>query len=297
LFHASEVVLHNNTNTGYWMIINGRVYDVSEFAHIHPGGIKIIQSYAGMDASMAYKKIQHDLNPEVDSLLSIYQLGAVRRLDFGSVGGVAITPKGLRFVSLTELYELWIRALYAVVEMENALLNDYSISHEQVTYNEKRGEPQSSLYRTQMLLQTHERFLKDYLSSITGTLLDNLWATTSGLCSTRQDYRWMKYQIAEIESKPESEQARTLGIDTLKSLKTSSPDQHPTFEAIANQLAEADKFFINKIKLELRRGLQIFEAFEKKTLIRAPEQLLEITQSLGQVLNEYYAHFDSIKSE
>ena len=39
------------------MIINGRVYDVTEFAHLHPGGLKIIQSYAGMDATKAYRMV------------------------------------------------------------------------------------------------------------------------------------------------------------------------------------------------------------------------------------------------
>ncbi|MGI8758910.1 MAG: cytochrome b5-like heme/steroid binding domain-containing protein [Acidimicrobiales bacterium] len=38
---------HNNNEQGWWMTINGRVYDVSEFSHMHPGGRKIIRSYAG----------------------------------------------------------------------------------------------------------------------------------------------------------------------------------------------------------------------------------------------------------
>jgi len=32
------------------------------------------------------KKVQHDVNPEVDSLLGMFEIGAVRRLDFGSAG-------------------------------------------------------------------------------------------------------------------------------------------------------------------------------------------------------------------
>ena len=30
-----------------------------------PAGLKIIQSYAGMDAAIAYRRVQHDVNPEV----------------------------------------------------------------------------------------------------------------------------------------------------------------------------------------------------------------------------------------
>jgi cytochrome b involved in lipid metabolism len=158
VYPASEVVLHNNPEDGHWFIINGRVYDLSEFAHLHAGGLKIIQSYAGMDATISYKKVQHDVNPEVDSLLGMYQLGAVRRLNFGAQGGVAITSRGLQFVSLAQLYETWVRFLYVVVEMENALINDYSIRDEQVTHDEKRGEVHPSLYRTQLFCKRTNAF-------------------------------------------------------------------------------------------------------------------------------------------
>ena len=36
LIYASEVVLHNSPESGYWMVINGRVYDVTDFARMHP---------------------------------------------------------------------------------------------------------------------------------------------------------------------------------------------------------------------------------------------------------------------
>ncbi len=62
-FDTSEVVLHNNDEHGYWMVISGRVYDLSEFAHLHPGGMKIVHEYTGMDATEAYQKILHDVNP------------------------------------------------------------------------------------------------------------------------------------------------------------------------------------------------------------------------------------------
>jgi len=289
LYPASEVVLHNNPTDGYWFVVNGRVYDVSEFAHLHPGGLKIIQSYAGMDATVAYKKVLHDLNPEVDSLLGMYQQGAVRRLNFGSTGGTAITPRGLQFVSQTELYETWVRSMYAVVEMENALLNDYSIREEQVTYDETRGAPHPSLYRTQLLLQTHERFLRDYLTKVSGSALEYLWSLTSGLCSNHQDYRWMQQQIASIEASPAAQTAHTLGLQTLNRLSTSAPQDLTEFEQLTDTFAEADRLFLSQMKLGLRRGVQVFEQFERQTIFQGNHALLEAAQSLPQVLADYYA--------
>ena len=94
------------------MIISGRVYDLTEFAHLHPGGLKIIRSYAGMDATDAYQKVLHDVNPEVDAMLGMYEIGAVRRLDFGRAWSVAIASKGLQFVTLKDVYRAWIQLLY-----------------------------------------------------------------------------------------------------------------------------------------------------------------------------------------
>src|SRR5258706_15470500 len=82
-YDASEIGLHNDDEHGYWMIIDGRLYDVTEFAQLHPGGVKIIREYAGMDATQPYQKILHHVNPEVNSMLGMYEIGKVRRLNFG----------------------------------------------------------------------------------------------------------------------------------------------------------------------------------------------------------------------
>lgn len=287
-YPASEVVVRNSPEDGHWLIINGRVYDVSEFAHMHAGGLKIIQSYAGMDATVSYKKVQHDINPEVDSLLGMYQLGAVRRLRFGTEGGIAITPNGLQFITLTQLYEVWVRFLYAAVEMENALLNDYSIRAEQVTYDERRGEPRSSLYRTQLLLQAHERFLRDYLSKVSGVALEELWALTSGLCSDQQDYKWMHRQITEIESSASVRTARALGVRALERLSSAPSDELDGFQTLTDQLCDSDREFLRQMKLGLRGGLQVFERYERQTVSQGRIELLYAIQSLPQVLERYY---------
>lgn len=294
LYPASEIVLHNNPQDGYWMVINGRVYDVSAFAHQHPGGLKIIQSYAGMDATVAYRRAQHDVNPEVDSLTGMFEIGAVRRLNFGPVWGLAVSPKGLRFISLEDLYGAWIRFLYAVVEMENALLNDYSLRAEQVTYDERRGAPRPSPYRTQLLLQTHERFLRDYVSKSTGATLDHLWAITGGLCSEHHDYRWARQQVDQLEASPAARLARALGPRLLEKLSASA-SRPVDVQALLTQLeprladlAEIDLRFLSDLKHALRRGVQVFELHERHTLTHSRQLLLEIVQSLPQALGDYY---------
>ncbi|KAJ3760979.1 FMN-dependent dehydrogenase-domain-containing protein [Lentinula raphanica] len=51
-----EVSKHNNSKS-CWVIINKRVYDVTDFLQEHPGGSSIILKYAGRDATSAYEPI------------------------------------------------------------------------------------------------------------------------------------------------------------------------------------------------------------------------------------------------
>ncbi|KAL6302198.1 FMN-dependent dehydrogenase-domain-containing protein [Sparassis latifolia] len=52
----AEVAKHN-ARSSCWVIINNKVYDVTEFLPAHPGGSKIILKYAGRDATAAYEPI------------------------------------------------------------------------------------------------------------------------------------------------------------------------------------------------------------------------------------------------
>ncbi|CAD5124890.1 DgyrCDS13142 [Dimorphilus gyrociliatus] len=55
-----EEVQKHNTKKDRWIIIDGSVYDVTNFAKRHPGGEKIIQGYAGQDATDAWTAFHID---------------------------------------------------------------------------------------------------------------------------------------------------------------------------------------------------------------------------------------------
>jgi L-lactate dehydrogenase (cytochrome) len=53
---GDEVAKHSNKDD-CWVIVHGKVYDVTEFLPEHPGGMNIILKYAGKDATEEYEPI------------------------------------------------------------------------------------------------------------------------------------------------------------------------------------------------------------------------------------------------
>ncbi|CAA22444.1 Cytochrome b5 [Schizosaccharomyces pombe] len=74
-FEPEEIVEHNNSKDMY-MVINGKVYDVSNFADDHPGGLDIMLDYAGQDATKAYQDIGHSI--AADELLEEMYIGDLK---------------------------------------------------------------------------------------------------------------------------------------------------------------------------------------------------------------------------
>lgn len=56
-FFSVEEVMKHNTLQDCWISIYGKIYDVSKFLELHPGGASRIFKYAGNDASVAFRQM------------------------------------------------------------------------------------------------------------------------------------------------------------------------------------------------------------------------------------------------
>jgi cytochrome b involved in lipid metabolism len=289
---ASELVLHNDGEHDAWVAISGRVYDLTEFLYTHPGGAKALRAYLGMDATRAYRQVLHHIRPEVDALLAMYSIGAVRRLDFGAAWTVVAGESGLRFMLLADAYKTWVRLLYLVVEMENALQLDFGIQHSVTTGQEPAAG--YSPYTLQLVLEVHQRFVANYLRGLSGSPLQELWTIACGLGGQDEDLDWMRELLDTIL---QSEAARAADRETAALVVSVQGDMDAeSFAhgvAAVRMLEEADLTFLRELKLALRDGVRIFETYERDTAIHGGVGLLDVCRRLVNLYASFFPQYTS----
>ncbi|PHH82196.1 hypothetical protein CDD82_6754 [Ophiocordyceps australis] len=57
--HSVKEVSQHSTGDDAWMVIHGKVYDVTKYLHDHPGGPEVLAESAGTDASEAFDNVGH----------------------------------------------------------------------------------------------------------------------------------------------------------------------------------------------------------------------------------------------
>ena len=73
-FTVEDVSAHS-TRDDLWVIIHGKVYNVTEYAKDHPGGVDVLRDVAGKDASSDYDEVGH--SEDADEILASYLVGTV----------------------------------------------------------------------------------------------------------------------------------------------------------------------------------------------------------------------------
>lgn len=293
-YDISQLVLHNTSVNGYWIVVSGKVYDITEFLYQHVGGERIIMHYAGMDATSAYQGVLHHTNSEVDAMLGMYELGNMRRLQFNDAWGVILSPDGLKFMLLEDLFTAWVRYIYLVIGMENALESDYDFARLSSTAGE---DPQElSPFKSQFLLEAHRRFLVSYLDGLIDEDLQTLWAMTTGFCAKDQDIRWLQTESEALKAREAYLLVRN-ALPYLKQLlfgqKESDDIQvQSAVYARINELCRLfkaeDKRILYEMKTTLREGILAFEQYEAKVVEQASEQLMATLQQILKVTQAYY---------
>lgn len=283
IYPTSEIVLHNSDTVGYWITIQGQVYDMTEFVHLHPGGNQIIMSHAGTDATDAYQAVEHHLNFEINAMRDMYKIGEVKRLSLGNHWSAAILQGKLEYVSLTDLYKRWVRLTFLLIKLENAVHHDYSFMGKTVTSDDD-GE-RFNLFKLDLFSDVHERFVREHLAVVLGAPLRELWSMSVALCQSDQPILWMAGVLEEILRSPDFERVRLAipGMGTSDHCAVTD-----AVETLCLTFKELDLHLLNQLKESLRCGLMAFETHEQDTARRDGKTLLHCLESMPRLFQQYF---------
>ncbi|KAG2186773.1 hypothetical protein INT44_002999 [Umbelopsis vinacea] len=73
--YTSEEVAKHNTDKDAWVIVEGKVYNVTDFLSEHPGGKKILVKSSGKDATAQFKNFHNDA--VLESVAKPFLIGVV----------------------------------------------------------------------------------------------------------------------------------------------------------------------------------------------------------------------------
>ncbi|MFC0861449.1 FHA domain-containing protein [Sphaerimonospora cavernae] len=283
-FEVSDLARRNTAEAGYWMAIGGAVFDVGEFLHLHIGGPQIVRNHVGLDATGAYRKVLHHAHAEIDSQLAMYQIGHLRRLRFGGRWGVVLTEEGLRALPLEELFRTWVRFVYLLVGMENALTSDYEFTTLVTTLGEDPRE--LTPFKAQYVLEAHRRFLVSYLDGLVHEDLRALWQLTAGFCDPHLDLRSFDTDLAAMSARSDVGLVRHSVSAVKESLLAG--DDFRRVSALCRGYANADVQLLRDLKTAVLEGIRAFEIHEGDVVEQAGATLLNAAREALAAVSAYY---------
>lgn len=76
--YTLEELSKHNTDDSRWIVVDGNVYDVTDFINHHPGGRGPFEKYAGTDATAKFKSVKNHANPQVATFLQTLCIGKLK---------------------------------------------------------------------------------------------------------------------------------------------------------------------------------------------------------------------------
>jgi predicted heme/steroid binding protein len=273
LFDRSQVAQHNDDAHGHWLILDGFVYDVSELMRIHPGGPRILQLYAGRDATAGFRRVHHE-GAQVDMLLARARLGALREL------ACLVDPE---HASHSAAAHALLGALSLVVEMQNALRADHAFQLLPLhTTAALTASLPRSRYELQRGIETHIRFQREYLDVLARFTLGSL---ASAICIDESDRDSRGRLERSLGSEP-CAATRAGALALLEGIEAFTDNELSVRVACFEVL---DGWLLRSWKRELSRALQALEVSHAATLqLCALQRVSGLCGRLLDGIDEYF---------
>jgi sulfite reductase (NADPH) flavoprotein alpha-component len=265
------------------------VYDLTEFAELHPGGRTIVYAYAGIDAGHGYTRA-HARQPDVDAMREMYRIGRIRPLSFENFAAIVTGPNGPVKISCRASYQAWVRALHLVVEMQNAHVADVALQDSVVSPLEAADV--RGAYKLSRAAETHLRFLRNSLEPLRKDTLPALWSITRGIFAPKSSETWMEERLSHLSRDQRSRYVNALSLELVDDGARWREREGQLLRALA-AACEEDTRVLAELKNTLTHGVQVFEEFEAETRQRGAEALIGSCRRAMASVQEYYERLDA----
>lgn len=290
-------------NTGHrdgrmWIAVHGKVYDVTGFLPIHPGGPLIISTNAGQDCSTIFDRVGHTSNGEVMALLSNYLLGRL-----------APVP---RFASpeINSLCEIWRRYVGSCVESLTTVSLEIPNLQDQDQWF-KTGMFDMCMVRK--LYQFQSRFMENIIDQLFGARYRPVLFVSN--CRLREIYLKVSTMLlssrscfcpdiigvvtlAQTSKAATRSRNKVAKLGEFLSCGITVEDLSEGIVLYSRAVTELEVKFLEQIRDELCLGIEAFSALELQQLKPGSEKqvnLLIRTLTLGNVL--YFGTADVMSSQ
>ena len=235
-YYMSDIIAHNTPKSGYWVAIDQKVYDLTEFKEIHPGGDKIIEDNAGRDATHEFRKANHHLSREITSMLTMYCIGRLNKVVFKSI-------------SLEIQYKDWLSSLHLVTEMYNTFIADHSFKERKTTALTHKTE--ITPYKLALLSENQRRFSYEYVKNIR-EIFENLFYDSPSFNSIIEEFtrlttvqfnfkdKYIALKKSIVEEWIEQEHLELKNVEILKIVRKTLCEGVKLFEV--NRTIESSEF-------------------------------------------------------
>jgi hypothetical protein len=173
-YFKSHVARHFKAADG-WIILNEKVYDVSNYINSHPGGGAVIRGYLGREASPVFNVIAGHMRDHVIKLLDRFHIGSCTN-----------NPDNTFFNEYENYCHTLLKA-FASLDMQYTHKNDYPLN---LLYN----------------LQAHHQFCCDHLVTIQEDLIA-IGTAGGNPESYRESYKLAEHlkRIARLDTRNKSD--------------------------------------------------------------------------------------------
>lgn len=260
----SELVLHNNSNLGYWTIVNNQVYDITEFLQYHTGGSTILKSYAGMDATKVYQGVEHHLNLSIDPILNMYKIGGVKQLNFNNKWGIILRNGQLEYSTLEDYYKIWVGYLFFIIEINNSFNNELNM------YRFHGDFSKENIYRyIESFAVTLHNFYNNAFRAIIDHDLQNLWLATICIGNLDEALSVMENKLKTVLPNQNDLDVYQAGAVLLKIKKNSDltlAENQLLLTTFTEEFSSLITLLLNNLFEQLRNGILVFEQYQELTL-------------------------------